>query len=271
MIDKYPGNSRAGRELRSFGRRRGRSKSSRQTQLLSESLPAVSIDVSQPAPRPLEKLFLRRRSVTAPHETVPGAAQDATPTLPRQSMHTIDEVWLEIGFGGAEHLLWQAQHHPNIGMIGCEPFEDGVIKAVSGIGERQLRNVFLHADDARPLLRWLPQASVGRVFILFPDPWPKKRHAKRRLISPKLLGLLAQIMRPGAQLRIATDIGDYLRTILTAFRSQSDFAWTCGGPQDWRFRPSDWPPTRYEQKAVREGRRCYYLSFVRTTCVKSRQ
>lgn len=271
MIDKNSGDAGSGRELRSFGRRRGRSKSSRQAQLISEALPAVSVDLSQPAPQPLEKLFQQRQLAVAPDEAIASAAQNATPTIPRQSMHTIDDVWLEIGFGGAEHVLWQAEHHPKIGMIGCEPFEDGVVKALSGIGERHLHNVILHPDDARPLLRWLPQASIGRVFILFPDPWPKKRHAKRRLISPRLLGLLANIMRPGAELRIATDIGDYLRTVLIAFGSQSDFAWTCGGPEDWRCRPSDWPPTRYEQKAVRAGRRCYYLRFVRKPCVNSRQ
>ncbi len=268
MIDENSGVARSGRELRSFGRRRGRSKRRRQTQLLAELLPAVSIDLEEPPPCPLQKLFSEQRLAVAPDKIGAGPPQTCTPPLSQQSTHAVNEVWLEIGFGGAEHLLWQADHHPKIGMIGCEPFEDGVIKAVSGIDDRATRNILLYPDDARPLLRWLPQASIGRVFILFPDPWPKKRHIKRRLVSPNLLGLLARVMRPGAELRIATDIGDYLRTILIAFRSQSDFEWSCRGPDDWRQRPADWPPTRYEQKAFREGRRCYYLSFVRKTRVK---
>lgn len=176
-------------------------------------------------------------------------------------------MWLEIGFGGAEHLIWQAEHNPAIGLIGCEPFEDGVAKALTAIDEKALRNVLLHPDDARDLLRWLPESSIGRAFILFPDPWPKKRHVKRRLISPHLLDLLARVLRPGAELRIGTDIGDYLRTILIAFHGERRFRWTARGPADWRHRPADWPQTRYEQKAVRHGRRCYYLSFVRESDV----
>lgn len=173
------------------------------------------------------------------------------------------EVWLEIGFGGAEHLIWQAENHPCVGLIGCEPFEDGVAKALIAIEEKNLSNILLHPDDARDLLRWLPAGGIDRAFILFPDPWPKKRHAKRRLISPHLLQLLGGVMRPGAELRIGTDIGDYLRTILIAFQQTRTFAWTARGQDDWRNRPADWPQTRYEQKALREGRRCYYLSFIR--------
>ncbi|MBU2580397.1 MAG: tRNA (guanosine(46)-N7)-methyltransferase TrmB [Alphaproteobacteria bacterium] len=222
-------------ELRSFGRRRGRVLSPRQQRLLSDVLPAVRPQLTHPAPEQLGNLY--------------------NPPL--------SEVWLEIGFGGAEHLIWQAEHNPAIGMIGCEPFEDGVAKALIAVEERGLANVRLHPDDARDLLRWLPAASIARTFILFPDPWPKKRHAKRRLISPHLLGLLAEVMRPGAELRIGTDIGDYLRTILIAFQAEPRFCWRASGPADWRERPADWPATRYQQKAVREGRRCYYLSFHR--------
>ncbi len=268
MSDKNTGDARADRELRSFGRRRGRSKSFRQTQLFSKLLPAVCIDLAKPPPCPLENLFSQRRVAVVPHELGADPPQTNYRPLPQQWTHAVDEVWLEIGFGGAEHLIWQAEQHPNIGLIGCEPFEDGVVKAVSGIDDKALRNILLYADDARPLLRWLPEASISRVFILFPDPWPKKRHVKRRLVSLYLLGLLARVMRPGGELRIATDIDDYLRTILISFRRQSIFTWSCRRPDDWRRRPSDWPPTRYEQKAGREGRRCYYLSFIRKMCDK---
>lgn len=263
MSDKNTGNARSDRELRSFGRRRGRSKSFRQTQLFSRLLPAVSVDLAEPPPSPLEELFSRQRNAFVSHEFGAGQSPTTDPLLPQQGTHAVDEVWLEIGFGGAEHLIWQAENHPKIGLIGCEPFEDGVVKAVSGIDDKALRNVLLHPDDARPLLRWLPEASISRAFILFPDPWPKKRHIKRRLVSPHLLGLLARVMRPDGELRIATDIGDYLRTILIAVSAQSSFIWSCCDPDDWRRRPSGWPPTRYEQKAGREGRRCYYLSFIR--------
>lgn len=222
-------------ELRSFGRRRGRKLSVRQDQLMAELLPKLSVDPQSPAPRDLSGLFPEGAS----------------------------SVWLEIGFGGSEHLIWQAKANPDVGLIGCEPFEEGVVKALASIDEAQLRNVRLLADDVRPLLRWLPEGSLSRVFILFPDPWPKKRHHKRRLFSPDLLRLLARVMAPGAELRLGTDIGDYVRTALLAVAGTSDFRWTAEGPADWRDRPVDWPQTRYEAKAGREGRRCYFFRFVR--------
>jgi len=160
-------------------------------------------------------------------------------------------------------LLWQARRNPGVGLIGCEPFQDGVIKVLSAIEEEQLANIRLHADDARPLLRRLPEGSIGRTFILFPDPWPKARHRKRRLVSAATLAELARIMRSGAELRIATDDGDYARWMLLAVVGQRNFCWTATGPADWRLRPSDWPSTRYEQKARKAGRRSYYFRFRR--------
>lgn len=223
-------------DIRSFGRRRGRKLSARQASLLSDLLLCVSVDLSQPAPTDLATLF------------PPGTSA----------------VWLEIGFGGAEHLVWQARANPTVGLIGCEPFEEGLVKALSAIDTDGIGNLRLWGDDVRPLLRWLPEASLARVFMLFPDPWPKARHQKRRLFSPRLLAELARAMAPGAELRLATDIGDYARTALLAVREAPAFRWTAKGPQDWRARPADWPATRYEAKAVREGRRCYYFRFVRT-------
>ena len=222
-------------DLRSFGRRHGRKLSPRQDALLASLLPRFALDLAVPAPDPLEPLF---------------------PDAPR-------ETWLEIGFGGGEHLVWQANRNRDVGLIGCEPYEDGVVKVLSAIDSGQLANVRLHADDARAVLRWLPEASIARAFVLFPDPWPKKKHRKRRLVGTATLGLLARVMRPGAELRIGTDIGDYARTILIAMQATPAFRWTATGPKDWRVRPDDWPPTRYEQKAEREGRRSCYFRFER--------
>jgi tRNA (guanine-N7-)-methyltransferase len=222
-------------DLRSYGRRRGRAPSARQASLWQNALPRVALDLSQPPPMRLVEIF-------------------APPVV---------DAWLEIGFGGGEHLIWQARQNPNVGLIGCEPFRDGVVKVLSVIEDEQLANIRLHADDARPLLRRLPAASIGRAFILFPDPWPKARHHKRRLVSAATLDELARVMRAGAELRIATDDADYARWMLLAVVGQPNFAWTATGPADWRQRPTDWPSTRYEQKAQKAGRRCYYFRFCR--------
>lgn len=221
-------------ELRSFGRRRGRKASGRQDALKRDLLPRVAIDLTTP---------------------VAAAAVGADPAAP---------LWLEIGFGGGEHLVWQAEHHPSVTFIGCEPFEDGVVKVLTAIDEGKLGNIRLHMGDARDVLRWLAPQSISRAFILFPDPWPKRKHRKRRLVNPGTLSLLARVMKPGAELRIGTDIGDYAHTMLEAFRGQTAFSWQASSPDDWRIRPQDWPPTRYEQKAEREGRRRYYFRFLRT-------
>jgi len=220
-------------ELRSFGRRRGRKLSTHQSLLLEEGLPRVVLDLSGACPTPAAGLF------------APPCSQ----------------LWLEIGFGGAEHLVWQAMHNPSIGFIGCEVFEDGIVKALTGIEKHRLNNVRLATEDARDVLRWLPENSLLRVFILFPDPWPKKRHVKRRLVSGRLFPLLLRAMAPEGELRISTDIGDYARTMLLAAREFPGLAWQASGPDDWRMRGPDWPATRYEEKALAEGRRCYYFRF----------
>jgi tRNA (guanine-N7-)-methyltransferase len=226
---------RAQFDLRSFGRRHGRKLSPRQEALLADFLPRVRVDLS--------RAFAR-------------LSDPDGPTRP---------LWLEIGFGGAEHLLWQAERNPGVALIGCEPFEEGVVKALAGIEERGLANVCLHPDDARPLLRWLPPASLDRCFVLFPDPWPKKRHVKRRLVNAATLALVARALKPGAELRIGTDIGDYARTILIAAAATPELRWTASCASDWRDRPADWPQTRYEAKAIREGRRRYFFRFVRAS------
>jgi tRNA (guanine-N7-)-methyltransferase len=220
-------------DQRSFGRRRGRRLSGRQQSLLDDIFPRLTLDLSDPCPRDPGRLFPQR----------------------------VGALWLEIGFGGAEHLLWQAQRNPQIGLIGCEVFEEGIVKALAGVEEQALANVRLSDQDAREMLRWLPAGSLDRVFILFPDPWPKKRHRKRRLVSRSLLDLLLRVMAPGAELRVATDVADYARWILLAAQAQSGLVWQVAGPKDWRQRPADWPQTRYEAKALAHGHRCYFFRY----------
>ena len=172
-------------------------------------------------------------------------------------------VWLEIGFGGGEHLAAQAESRPEIGFIGCEVYENGVARLVGEVARRGLGNIRILADDARLLLDRLKPASIGRAFILFPDPWPKQRHHKRRLVAPATLDRLAAILEPGAELRLATDDPDYLVSMLEVLTDHPDFVWLARRPADWRERPPDWPPTRYEEKARAAGRVPAFLRFVR--------
>lgn len=168
-------------------------------------------------------------------------------------------IWLEIGFGAGEHLAAQAVAYADIGFIGCEVFENGVARLLGEIESHALANIRLYIDDARLLLTALPPASIGRVFILFPDPWPKTRHHKRRIVSRQTLDLLAQTMTDGAELRLATDDADYLGWMLELVTGNPDFEWLARRPADWRARPPDWPPTRYEGKARRAGRTPFFL------------
>jgi len=173
------------------------------------------------------------------------------------------EIWLEIGFGGGEHLADQAERHPEIGFLGCEIFENGIVKLLGEIARRPLANIRIYADDARELLATLAPASIGRVFILFPDPWPKARHHKRRLIAPATLDRLAEIMTDRAELRLATDDPPYVAWILEQVTGHDAFDWLARRPTDWRERPPDWLPTRYEEKARAAGRVPAFLRFER--------
>jgi tRNA (guanine-N7-)-methyltransferase len=172
-------------------------------------------------------------------------------------------VWLEIGFGAGEHLAAQAEAHPETGFIGAEVFENGVARLVAEIARRGLGNIRIFPDDVRVLLDALAPGSLDRVFILFPDPWPKTRHQKRRLVSTATLERLAALMRPGAELRLATDDRDYLAWMLERATVHPEFAWLARRPADWRERPADWPPTRYEEKARAAGHSPAFLRFVR--------
>jgi tRNA (guanine-N7-)-methyltransferase len=168
-------------------------------------------------------------------------------------------VWLEIGFGAGEHLAIQAQAHPDIGFIGCEVFENGVARLLGDIERRDLSNIRLYPDDARLLLATLAPAVIGRVFILFPDPWPKARHHKRRIVSRDTLDQLARVMIAGAELRLATDDPGYGCWMLERLTGHSAFDWLARRPGDWRERPADWPATRYEEKARADGRAPLFL------------
>jgi tRNA (guanine-N7-)-methyltransferase len=176
----------------------------------------------------------------------------------------LDDLWLEVGFGSGEHLLAQAQAHPRTGIIGCEPFINGMAALLAEIAREPARaaNIRLLMDDARPLIAALPDRSLGRVFVLFPDPWPKARHHKRRFIGPENLAELARVLKGDAELRVASDHADYVEWTLEHLGSHPAFA-AIREPADWRRRPADWPETRYEAKARAQGRDPVFLAFRR--------
>jgi tRNA (guanine-N7-)-methyltransferase len=221
--------------LRSYGRRKGHALSARKERLWQELLPGLRLPLEAPAPRPLTRLFPQRTC----------------------------EVWLEIGFGSGEHLLWQAEHHSEIGVIGCEPFVNGVASLLGGIEDRGLDSIRIHDGDARDVLAWLPDGSIARVFLLFPDPWPKSRHSKRRLLTPDTAAKFARVLKPGGELCFASDSGDYAGQALAILLGSGAFAWDAERASDWRMRPADWPQTRYERKALSEGRKPVYLRLRR--------
>ncbi|HEX4096257.1 MAG TPA: tRNA (guanosine(46)-N7)-methyltransferase TrmB, partial [Caulobacteraceae bacterium] len=200
--------------LRTYGRVKGRTLRAGRASLVEETLPKLAIDLE----RPVEPGF--------------------------------GDVWVELGFGGGEHLAAQAEAHPGVLVLGAEPFVNGVASLVRHVAERRLGNVRLHAGDGRELIAALPERSVGRVYVLFPDPWPKSRHHKRRLINADTIAELSRVMRPGAVLRFATDWADYLGWTLERFAASPAFAWTAERADDWRLPPSDHVATRYEQKRL---------------------
>ena len=173
------------------------------------------------------------------------------------------EVWLEIGFGGGEHLLARAIERPDVGFIGCEPFVNGVAKLLAGVDAGGLENVRVRADDATALIEAAPPAYFSRIYLLYPDPWPKRRQQKRRFVSEDNLARLARVLKPGGELRFATDIDDYAGWTLARFLASPLFAWDARQADDWRLPWDGWAPTRYEAKARREGRGSAYLTFRR--------
>jgi len=171
-------------------------------------------------------------------------------------------VWLEIGFGGGEHMVHMAGANPDVEMIGCEPFMNGVAMLLGKIRRLGTQNVSVYPGDVRDLFDVLPDASVARAFLLYPDPWPKKRHHRRRFVTPEHLQPLARVLQPGAIFRVATDIPDYVRQTLIEV-PRHGFEWLAETADDWRQPWGDWISTRYEQKALREGRTPHYLTFRR--------
>ncbi|MEO0390784.1 MAG: tRNA (guanine(46)-N(7))-methyltransferase TrmB [Pseudomonadota bacterium] len=172
-------------------------------------------------------------------------------------------IWLEIGFGAGEHLVHQAARNPDVHIIGAEPYINGVAALLGKIRRAGVRNLSVHPGDARDLFDVLPAASIARAFLLYPDPWPKSRHHRRRFVTPEHLVPLAQALQPGATFRVATDIPDYVRQTMIQV-PQHGFTWTAQRAADWQQPWDDWLSTRYEQKALREGRTPHYMTFLRS-------
>jgi len=172
------------------------------------------------------------------------------------------DIWLEIGFGGGEHMVHQAVGNPDIGLIGCEPYINGVAMLLGKIRDSGAQNIAVHPGDVRDMFDVLPENAISRAFLLYPDPWPKKRHHRRRFVTPDYLGPLSRVLKSGAIFRVATDIPDYVRQTLEQV-PRHGFTWQAERPADWREPWKDWISTRYEQKALREGRRPHYLTFVK--------
>jgi tRNA (guanine-N7-)-methyltransferase len=215
-----------------YGRSRGRALRAAQGRLLAEALPRFAI-----APDALAG----RRAFDSPTR----------------------EVWLEIGFGAGENLIAQAKANPDVGIIGCEPFLNGVVAALAGAEREQLANVRVRRGDAQSLIEAAPDAYFSRVFLLYPDPWPKRRHHKRRVVSGAMIEALARVMGKGAELRFVTDVDDYAGWTLARLLGSPYFRWVATRADDWRRPWPAWRPTRYEAKARKEGRRSVYLTFVR--------
>ncbi len=177
--------------------------------------------------------------------------------------HACSEVWLEIGFGKGEHMAWQAAQHPGVGFLGCEPYLNGVVGLLARIEDDDIGNIRIYGDDARHLLEKLPDASVSRLFLLHPDPWPKRRHAKRRFVNHGNLDEIARVLKEGGEFRVGTDDPTYREWTAMIMSSRGDFQWLAESARDWKNRPSDWPETRYNAKANREGRPAVYFRFKR--------
>ena len=211
--------------------------------------------------RDSQKRYLNDLADLSPGHVSWGDNPDRTP-LDLEQLFGGRPVWLEIGFGSGEHLVHQAANNPSVGIIGAEPYINGVAMLLGKIRALETDNIRVHAGDARDLLDVLPAASIAKTFLLYPDPWPKKRHHRRRFVTPEHLEPLYQAMAPGAELRIATDIPDYVRQALVEC-SKAGFRWTAERATDWREPWPDWTRTRYETKAIREGRTPHYLTFQR--------
>jgi tRNA (guanine-N7-)-methyltransferase len=217
-----------------FGRRRGKTVTPLQAAALESGLRLFRLDLAEPAPADLKTLF------SGP----------------------VSEVRLEIGFGGGEHLLHEAAAHPVTGFIGVEPFVNSMAKLMAALAEKPLPNLRVFDDDATRLLDWLPPASLAGIDLLYPDPWPKKKHWKRRFVSAVNLDRFARVLNSGGTFRFASDIDTYVNWTLAACEAHGSFR-LASEATEWHTPFEGWPGTRYEAKALREGRRPVYLTFVR--------
>ena len=218
-----------------FGRLKGPRLRPRQAELIESFLPRLRLDLAEPAPTDLRELF------TEP----------------------VEAIRLEIGFGGGEHLHQESGRFPHTGFIGVEPFVNGMAKLLGRLPELPRPNLRLYDDDATRLLDWLPEASLAGIDLFYPDPWPKKKHFKRRFVSARNLDRMARVLKPGALFRFASDIETYVDWTLHHCGDHPDLAWTARRAADWHTPFEAWPGTRYEAKAIREGRRPAYLTFRR--------
>ena len=218
-----------------FGRRKGKPLRERQVDLMTTLLPTLKVDLAQAAPDDLKSLF-------------PVA---------------VERVRLEVGFGGGEHLVHRAVENPSTGFIGVEPFVNSMAKLLGRADELALNNIRVYDDDATQLLDWMPAASVDHIDLLYPDPWPKKKHWKRRFVSNVNLGRFHRVLKPGGLFCFASDIDTYVDWTLQHCRDHGGFQWTAEEPSDWLTPFVNWPGTRYEAKARREGRSSAYLTFRR--------
>ncbi len=207
---------------------------------------------------------LRQGQAALMEELLPQLTLPDAGSLDSQRLFGDDRpLWLEIGFGRGEHMAGQALANPQVGIIGAEPFLDGIVGALMEIEGHGLTNIRLHNGDALDVIDRLPDASLDRVFLLHPDPWPKVRHAKRRFVNPGPLAMVARVLKPGGEFRVGTDHPVYCRWALMQMAKSADFEWLAETPLDFQVRPDDWPQTRYEAKARRLGHEVWYFRFRR--------
>jgi len=218
-----------------FGRRKGHKLRPHQADLIDHLLPHLALDIQAPEPPDLSSLF-------------------DPPTT---------ELRLEIGFGGGEHLVAEARAHADTGFIGCEPYVNGLAKILAQIEAHNIGNIRLFAGDAAELLAWLPPRALARIDLIHPDPWPKRRHWKRRFVQDATIAAMARVLRPDGEFRFVSDIDDYCAWTLAHLLRSRDFAWTAERADDWRLPWDGYTMTRYGQKAAREGRVAAYLRFRR--------
>ncbi|KAA6204371.1 MAG: tRNA (guanosine(46)-N7)-methyltransferase TrmB [Candidatus Tokpelaia sp.] len=243
-----------------FGRRKGRPLREQQQELFATLLPELQLDLSRPAPRDLRDLFAARLPPQASLSN-PGALF----TAPAALAGKVENVRLEIGFGGGEHLLHEAARRPTSGFIGIEPFVNGMAKMLAALAAapQKAANIRLYHDDALQILAWLLDNSLAGIDIFYPDPWPKKKHWKRRFINAGTLEHFARLLQSGGILRFASDIDSYINQVLQLMRDHKAFSWAAETAKDWQIPYNAWPGTRYEAKARQAGRKPAYLTFIR--------